>query len=625
MYLISIILIFIIKFSRYSMLNVDNDFIQNDIRDIFYFKNRTLDENNIKENLNCWKNNSSCVIKIKLFTENEKNNSAININCTNNKENNELLIRNNNENEKILLNGCQINSKFLKTFNLQLIPNYENLHYVILENFQIIDENLIIPKNNQIYELYFQKNEFKGENETGKIHKNHLLNLDCCLKTLHFIENNIKLIENKVFENLMKLTKLVIIEKNLAVNSNTIQNVNLKFLTLSSIKIIDAEFFENLPNNLIELNINLSNFNKNHLQILITEFLEIINLIDNKNISSITIIDNKNQLKILNLTGNYLNEINIQNCINLQILDLSKNLLQILSNDSFFHLKNLSKLYLQENHLKSFTIDFFYSSIQSLSILDLRNNFLRKINIIDKNLIFLYYKNFLSIFVNDNPWDCLWLLNITIEIPEIYQILKYEKFTNRINVNGLNCITYFDSNTVISLSTTIQTPTLLPTSVKLPFKPLPPLPPNIPKETRKNQKFEAMMVVLSLFLGVAFLTFLLYLWIKCQKMFHLSFYRSTSTTLITSADRCDIIRKLDNNNHQIIGTTLSPISSSSSSSKTGIQHLNTTTKTISCCELPSECSKHRKQSDNMKNFKMKNETDQRRPSTINGRRPSQNW
>ncbi|CAD7079107.1 unnamed protein product [Hermetia illucens] len=407
------------------------------------------------------------------------------------------------------------------SFGLEHFPDTNSsVHRAVFRNF-LIDNitNDLLENVAAVREIIFEKNFFKNIKDDAFQHTP-------LVTTLSFQQNHICNIEPGAFDGLTNLKSLNINESYLSVEiADFFKNVHCDQLTLTMQRMND-KVFQNLPEQLRTLEVT----NMSFLDLIVENDGEMTTLVLLENeIVNLTVIDNS-KLKFLNLSHNSIKHLKFINCSGVQILDLSFNSLTHLQGESFIDMDQLESIYLQNNRLKTFSIDIFQTSIPTLIKIDLSNNFLRAIAIgVDINP-----NPHLKIDVNKNPWECRWILDLANQRPDLFRIFQYEKFVSRINVKGLHCTTYptgppfahdslhhFDNPLAIMPHLTMDSA-------------------NIPERNIRKQILYGFLACIGLIVVPA-LAF--YIWKRCRRSGQVPFYRSLKRSQ-WSPERFDVIRQL---------------------------------------------------------------------------------
>lgn len=224
---------------------------------------------------------------------------------------------------------------------------------------------------------------------------------------LSIIRNEISEIPNEIFVDLIRLKKLVLRDsqissisvgafKNLKtlevllLSGNKITQVLPKTLSDVTVKTLDLSFnkINNIAKHAFSNNLILLNLKKNELQILEDETFS--------NLQSLEmLILSKNKFQRLNKNT-------FKGLSNLSKLDLSKNQIETIEPDTFSSLHELMFLYLKYNRLSILSPDIFLKDMINLTDLELEQNNLTALS----ESLFQRMPNLEEISIGGNPWDC---------------------------------------------------------------------------------------------------------------------------------------------------------------------------------------------------------------------------
>ncbi|XP_055916948.1 leucine-rich repeat protein soc-2 homolog [Eupeodes corollae] len=478
----------------------------------------------------CWSSTNECLIAANL-NFNSGNILPITINCSVAEnpldvvESINSVVKRRYENiSSVTLDGCGT-ALNVNTFGFEYIPNCEKITSLNLKNFHFDEIYEIICGSGIVLEdVCFEHNEFASLSAASV---SNLRNL----RTIKFRSNNLRHINVNAFDKLQELREISLMEEvNLRIRyANLFENlVRLENLQISCVDTVTSEMLLHLPGNLEDLIINKASLDNKTIEVIAPPTLKNITL-THCDFTSIT-IRGQEILTQLNLSSNSISQLVLDDCTHLKTLDLSSNNLTQLPELQFKNLHHLDHVYLQRNKLKRFTMLLFSNSLSHMQTIDLRSNDLKYIEDVNELLVLNVH---LHIIIDGNPWNCLWLVNVSFDFPEQYRVFRYEKFISKINVNGLECMTYPpEVGSLDEVKIERKNSTAKLTIVY-----------GGPREAKRNQKAEALVIVFMLPVGIAFLFVLLYLWINCQKLFHLSFYRGLPLGR-SSAERFDIVRQM---------------------------------------------------------------------------------
>lgn len=442
-------------------------------------------------------------------------------------QNNEILNKRFANTQKVDLDGCKVPSGFnLQNFGLHFIPNVTE----ILDVLKIKQFDFDVLKADFIQNFTVLRELSLENNEIDSLFVNENLNLKQ-VKVLKLRNNKIGYISFSAFEKLEEL--LWENEDTSYLKVPTVfKKIPLKSVMFKNIK-VPEELFKNFPTTLEKLLVTQMKLTNGNSTLVLENngVLKVIVLVDN-DLPSLNLKDHKDipTVEFLNLSGNCLHEVFLRNFTQLKELDLSRNRITVLDKESFQEMRNLRMLLLKHNNLQTFHLNIFNRSFPSLEFVDVSHNKLMKIAF-NKDL---QLSPQLQIRVDGNILSCEWLQTFFLNYPEKFGIFKYEKFTSKVNINGLECFANCLNltETEEDAKNTKLNVTKVNDSQQLSVESL----------GKKNQRAEALIIIIMLPLGVAFLSILLFLWIKCQKIFHSSFYRTLP--YIGSPDRFDVVRQM---------------------------------------------------------------------------------
>lgn len=423
---------------------------------------------------------------------------------------------------KIELDGCNVPNGFnLEKFGLEFVPNVTD----ILDVLKIKRFDFDVMKTDLIQNFTVLRELSLENNEIESLFVNENVNLKQ-VKVLKLRNNKIGFLSFAAFEKLEEL--LWENEDSTYLKVPTVfKKIPLKSVLFKNIK-VPNELFQNFPTTLERLLATQMKFDSS-LMLQNNGVLKAIVIVDN-DLPSIKLQENKDipTVEFMNMSGNCLHEVILRNFTQLKELDLSRNRLSALDKESFQEMKSLELLLLDGNNLLTFHLNLLNRTLNSLIFIDVSHNKLMKVGV-DKQIAF---NPQLQIKVDGNDLNCEWLQKFFLNYPEKFQIFSYEKFTSKVNINGLecssNCINITDDDAMIPKKNVTRH------NVQQ-FA--------IESLGKKNQRAEALIIIVMLPVGIAFLSVLLFLWIKCQKLFHRSFYR-TLPLIGGSPDRFDVVRQI---------------------------------------------------------------------------------
>ncbi|KAH8350605.1 hypothetical protein KR067_011672 [Drosophila pandora] len=436
----------------------------------------------------------------------------------------------------VMVDGSGTPPLDIDTYGLEYLDNCVQLESLDIQRF-VADSTLRLSCDGAILsnltEVSFENNEL------GTLSGNTFQQVPH-LKVLKIQQNSLKYME--IVEGASELEELVIRdETDLVLAENLILQKlpKLKKINLENLKQIKNVFFEKIPENLTDLVVKSTPIQPGQLH-LENGILELVNI-------TITDCQLKRfgldppgllKLKHLNLSGNALESLSYEfhnislYSSNLEILDLSRNQLKYLNKSWFTKMIVLQKVYLQENRFHSMSLaDIASIAPSSIQHIDLRWNDLVSMTDVERaNVLFLYSPR---LWVDGNHWSCQWLLNFSHTEPMLFRQFQYTKYISHINVNGLSCEPQEPPTEAppkvarimqvrINGSSEVYPPLLHPDTNVSSFTVLY----GNPVELHRSQRNGALIIVFMLPLGIALLFLLLYLYLHCERLFHLSYYAS---------------------------------------------------------------------------------------------------
>ncbi|XP_022222429.2 uncharacterized protein LOC111074094 [Drosophila obscura] len=430
----------------------------------------------------------------------------------------------------VLLDGAHTPPLGVASYGLEYLDNCPHLQSLQIERF-VGDSTLRLgcggPILNKMIAVYLKNNDL------GTLSGNSFEQLPH-LRRLQIQGNSLRFMEPLLGCGILKELSIRE-EEQLVLRGGDIiaQLPQLKKLSFSRLKMIESEFFDELPENLTELVVQKTPIDKRSLRLTSgTSQLINVTIVDCQlNRFYLEPYENRKMLR-LNLSSNTLISLELGES-SLISLDLSRNQLGNLTSGWFRGLTRLQELRLQDNRLHTLSLgQLLQIAPQTLQLLDLRSNQLMSMKDVDARLEQQSMQ--LRMFIDGNPWSCQWLLNFSHSQPQMFRLLQYSKYISHINVNGLSCSPQ-------------EAPTEGPTKKERPpgrimhvslnnsFVPVPHPNTNVssftvlygnPVELHRSQRSGALVIVFMLPLGIALLFLLLYLYLHCERLFHLSYYIS---------------------------------------------------------------------------------------------------
>lgn len=486
---------------------------------VFVFIYVVLAQERVDSNI-CWNANVQCNIEANLTRDTFAKPFLVNFDCSD-------VVKSSNDFRKIkgvkmiTLNGCNVTEN--NTIGVEYIDDPISVTHLTIHLF----------KAKTFYSKHLDK--FKS------------------LVTIKLIDNVFEEIINESFQNIMSVESVVISNNNLKLIAPhaVVRLNNLKNLTIIepslSINELDFKMCYSLKHMWLKMNVY-------EWQVL-PKSMETFEIINTKlsfnsksfdlegctNLTKISISESRlnefpliesSSLQILNLSHNNLQQLPQNDLPNVKILDLSGNKIKEISSNSFKSMVQLREIYAHNNRIEKISKQAFDLN-EHLEIIKISGNRLKSMEFTDH----LAERPSLQIFIDDNPWSCMWVLNVSSENPSIFSIFHYNKYSNKLNVRGLNCLYYeLDGYNVYESSVGTEITPISSTSVQS-------IPDNIEISYRRNPKDTALITLIILVVGVAVLFFLLYLHIKCRENTVEPFYRSLPYDTHQMSDRIDIIRR----------------------------------------------------------------------------------
>nr|XP_036225235.1 uncharacterized protein LOC118682161 [Bactrocera oleae] len=524
----------------------------------------------------CWNDSEACLIQATLHRVDEPPQStglAVQIDCQTNTagENNRApayLLR---PMESLLLDGCHTPLDVV-TYGMEYLPYCGTVPQVYMERFHAdtLQPFSCPAANNSVLEVEILRYH---NNELATVGTGAFANLPR-LRELYFVRNTLRHIARTAFDTLRVVERIYIAHEPLLAlkDGDLFERTGVADLQLIQLKHITSDLFGHLPETLRQLVVTRTTFDDDTVVVSNPQLLRNIS-INGCTLKSFTLLESAQttSVRYINLSGNALNEFRVDflsdgsntSIVAVETLDLSENHLTQLPLLWLSELRKLRHLLLRGNQLKILSLTELMSATPTLKSLDLRDNELTSLH--DAAAVTALSWEQVRIQIDRNPWHCLWLLDFAHTHPEKFRAFQYAKYISQINVNGLQCVpvevpvladNVTESEPPVNETTTTLAPTMVrgiqihgrnmgvvnASTYKLIY--------GGPWEYKRSQRAEALIIVFMLPVGVALLFLLLYMWINCQKVFHLSYYRSFSWPQrnigrrFTSAERFDVVRQL---------------------------------------------------------------------------------
>ncbi|XP_017038370.1 leucine-rich repeat neuronal protein 2 [Drosophila kikkawai] len=437
----------------------------------------------------------------------------------------------------VLLDGSQTPPLGVASYGLEYLDNCVDLESLEIYKF-VGDETLKLSCGGaQLPNLTAVS--FK-DNELGALRAETFQDLPQ-LKRLELRKNSLKFLE--ILEGGQNLQELIIQdERDLLLKDNDFlrELTELRKLHLKNIKNIEDQFFNFLPENLTELLVENTPIQPGDL--LLTQGIShLVNVsLTNCQLRSFSLEPPRNlEITHLNLSQNALKFLRLSfldGPSSLKSLDLSKNQLKNLDIKWFSRMTSLERIFLQDNHFVTLSLLQLLTRIAPVTLyhLDLRSNELMSLKEGERTNA-AYWNPQLRLLIDGNPWSCQWLLNFSHTQPQLFRLFQYSKYISHINVNGLSCLPQeAPTEPPAKLQRIMQ---VVINGSEASGAPVPVIHPpgNVssftvlygnPVQLHRSQRQGALIIVFMLPLGIALLFLLLYLYLHCERLFHLSYYVS---------------------------------------------------------------------------------------------------
>lgn len=536
-------------------------------------------------NESCWNNEKECNIKAELFQNLKFSNGiSMQIDCMSNliepREEDQQQIHFDSEQERIINENHQTSTNYLllrrfmgiqavmldgcqtplntHTFGLEFLPICVNITSVALSHFHM---DTLIPLNCNVNEETPQ-DEPNLQLEYLNIQFNEIAEIDGesfrqnypQLRDILIESNSLKAIQTNAFKSLRSLENVRIVNEPVLMlkSADLFEYTSVLAIHLEALKQMTSEIFQHLPETLQNFYVADTQLD-NEAAVVVRNALVLKNLtIKNCALQEFTLHDVHSTVERINLSGNVIKMFMAYEN-NLNELDLSNNQLEYFPIEWLKNLTNLKTLILKGNQIQVVSLNNVLHALPKGHIVDLRGNRLQNLHDYDIELEDVLVSQ-MRLKCDRNPWDCLWLHDFAHQYPEKFRILQYEKFISKINVNGLECIPA-EKPLYVQLishqSSTMASSTFAPVTTateKIMNVSTYNLVYGNPWDFKRNQRAEALIIVFMLPLGIALLFLLLYMWIYCQKMFHLSYYQNfscmRSPAVPNPSQRFDVVRQL---------------------------------------------------------------------------------
>uniref|UniRef100_A0A1I8P6Z9 LRRCT domain-containing protein n=1 Tax=Stomoxys calcitrans TaxID=35570 RepID=A0A1I8P6Z9_STOCA len=452
--------------------------------------------------------------------------------------------------QSVMLDGCQtpLNTH---TYGLEFLPICANVTKVSLQHYHIDSLTPLKCEGVDTLDLEYLQLQF---NEIASIDDESFQSAYPHLRVLELQSNSLRVVQPKAFRSLRSLEHLRIVnEPVLMLKSGDLFEYTAAItIHLVALRQMTSEIFQHLPETLQTLYVADTVLDSDAVEVSNPRTLANLTLM-NCALEAFTLRDIHSTVKSITLNGNTLKRF-VAHENNLKELDLGNNRLDHFDFEWLVNVTSLERLSLRGNHLRTLSLYGLMQRLPNGHFVDLRENRLQALAEVDRDLPF-WLTSHLRLKCDQNPWDCLWLHEFAHNFPEKFRLLQYDKFISKINVNGLQCIpAEKPPEASQNPQTTVSSGVLGEGITASPEKAL-----NASSyvvysngdqwEFKRNQRAEALIIVFMLPLGIAFLFLLLYMWIYCQKMFHLSYYKNFSCVrkrppLPNPSQRFDVVRQM---------------------------------------------------------------------------------
>ncbi|XP_030383863.1 uncharacterized protein LOC115631289 [Scaptodrosophila lebanonensis] len=463
----------------------------------------------------------------------------------------------------VLLDGSQTPPLGVASYGLEFLDNCPSLKSVQIERFvgdTTLELSCGLEQLQQLLEVSFHNNELSTLSGLTFRNVPHLQKLQLAGNSLRHAE---PLLDCKELLDLSIKQEKELLLSDGSLFGNLPQ---LQRLQLHSLKLIRPKLFEALPANLSELRVEETPIVERQV------FIQNVSQLVNASIVHCQLLSftaSAPALRVLNLSGNSLEHLELLGAPNLLSLDLSENTLETLNISWFVALTQLQHLYLRKNQLKTLSLSQLLTTAPHiLQRLDLRDNLLQALQETQE----LSLESFpqLRVQIDGNAWSCQWLLNFTHAQPQMFRIFQYAKYISQINVNGLSCQPQQPEPPVDSIMSDPPPATVDHSDLSLNETR-----PNVstftvlfgsPVEHKRSQRSGALIIVFMLPVGIAALFLLLYLYLHCERLFHLSYYMSSmhcfgnkSEAPKRFVDHVDVVRYPASNDNGDVAKGLSSV------------------------------------------------------------------
>lgn len=417
---------------------------------------------------------------------------------------------------QVALNGCSVNRE--DTLGVEFVPDPSAVRLLSIRMFHVVGE---IPEDTfsaygLLESLELVDNIILGVSNTS------LRGLGA-LKTFVISNCDLQYMDESALQYMQRLRNFTIREPWMELSQLLKMPTDLRRLI---IEVRSLDWWSRLPKSLEELSvsrtqINLMSFNMDAISNL--SRLHTFNLVYT-NITQWPSIQS-NYLQLLNLSHNHHRMLSDHDLPMLHTYDVSFNELNEITETTTRSMHKLRFFYAQNNRLEIVAATAFVQNAY-LEMVNLAGNKLRTFT--PK----LPAQQDVRIQVDDNEWDCRWVIDLYLKNRPIFDRLRYAKVHDIYNVHNLRCKFYDQSNTQQDYNGKYP-PNLLNI-------------PTAPTMVMRRPKDTAILTLIILVVGVAFLFLLLFLHIKCRRDGLKSFNRflpTESPHRQRLTDRTDYVRR----------------------------------------------------------------------------------
>lgn len=475
-------------------------------------------------NSSCWDNNNECNVAADLTRVHLDFTFLVILNCKPSSDsssvasNRPTFAKPYNNISKIALDGCSVNR--VDTLGVEFVPDPSAVRSLSIRMFHFVGDISADTFSNYGYleHLNFTDNIIDGVSSGSFNGLNSL-------KSLTLSNCDLRYLDNASFDQLNQLSSLFVREPWL----NITQFLKLPQIIKLVLEVNTLEWCFRLPESLeeftvIKTKVNLPPGNMDNALDNLSR-LKTFKLV-HTNVTEWPMIQS-NTIQMLNLSNNQLDKLSNHFLPALHTYDVSSNCLHEITDKSIRQMTKIKIFYAQNNKLETIFPNAFVQNSQLQSV-DLRGNRLHHFN--PK----LPAQQDVLIQVDDNEWSCRWADAFSTSNPQIFARFRYTKVLDSLNTRGLRCRFYEQT----SLQQHIEKQQLGLSNISTTTQIL----------VRRNPKDTAMLTLIILVVGVAILFLMLFLHIKCRQDGLPQFNRflpadSSMLHHHQMADRTDFVRR----------------------------------------------------------------------------------